>query len=159
MSKDETLVRVPNGRHQSYSTVAENCAKELAVRYGRSDVADFIPAYTLTKERRPVISSEIAATSPPLFCDNMVCIGKGSSQGTVLDFFKSFHLTNQGNPNPSQKISIKPMKREAQAGSYRWKVAMADVPLDTVQFVQEVYVYAGQLTWCVARNSHSAKLT
>mmetsp|Transcript_38147 Transcript_38147/g.59517 ORF Transcript_38147/g.59517 Transcript_38147/m.59517 type:complete len:252 (+) Transcript_38147:152-907(+) len=123
-------------------------AKELVFRYGTNDVADFVPAYDLQKQRRPQL--ETIGSKPgsaDRFFDNLVCSGKGSSQAEVIDFMLCFGLRSHGR-SLSRKISIRPIRKID--GKHRWKVATANVPVAIIGFL---------LTWHTAQSSQFTMLT
>ena len=95
-----------------------------------------------------------------MFCDNFICLGEGDSQTTVIEFFSAFGVT-RGNPDHAKRISVAPARRirppghvgplKRGEGQLPWKVAAADVPLETLDFMLQVYNFG--LTWDKKLNS------
>jgi hypothetical protein len=141
MRPGEKLVQVKGGDHRSYFSAFTDSAKELAIRAGPNDVGDHQPAYFSDGTRRPAVHDDLLLATYKMFIDNFIFASEFNDQGPILLFLKLLcGLTKEGNPPKTKRISIGPatlFKDEQQ-----WKVACADVSLDDIAFILQVYYFA-----------------
>jgi hypothetical protein len=141
MGKDEKLIRVTAGKHESYNTSVNHAVMELAVRHGANDLADHQPALFADGSRRPAMPIEPLAECKPFF-DNLMFSDAYNNQANILDFFKGFGKTTQGCPIPANRISLKAGTKNKTTGVQPFKIGMADLPIADVDFLLEVYHFA-----------------
>jgi hypothetical protein len=144
MRPDEVLLQIKKGKHESYASAFTAAVKEIAVRCSPNDVGDQQPALFPNGSRRPAMPLDLRRawlTNKP-FVDNFIFIADFNNQGNILLFFKCFDLTQEGNPPPTQRISVRPAYKNKVKETQEWKIATADVPGETLELVCLVYQYA-----------------
>ena len=155
---DKPLIQVPRTGAQSYKAAMHYLFMHLIARFSRNgdnEVGDYQPAVDRsTGARRPDIPTDHFNFHTRKFCDNFICVGEGDFQTTVIEFFNAFGVT-RNHTEHGKRISVsgasrtplpgqtRPLKRGE--GQLRWKVAAADVPRATIDFMLKVYTFG--LTW------------
>jgi len=168
MRKDETLIRVTAGRHESYNTSVHHAVMDLAVRHGANDLADHQPALFADGSRRPAMPIESLPDCKP-FYDNIMLSDAYNNKANIIEFAKGFNKTTQGNPIRTNRVGLKPGSKNKKTGRQTWKLAMADVPIVDVNFMLDVYKFAKKgwdgedgtlLTWLLhdKRQQHKKRL-
>jgi len=147
MRKDETLIRVTAGRHESYNSSVHHAVMELAVRHGANDLADHQPALFADGSRRPAMPIESLPDSKPYF-DNMIFSDIYNNKANIIDYAKGFGKT-QGNFDKEKpdapkwkRVNLQPGCKNKKTGRQTWKLAMADVSLADGLFMLAVYLFA-----------------
>jgi hypothetical protein len=135
----QKLIRVTSGRHQSYHTATQHATMELAVRLGANDVGDQQPALFPDGTRRPAMLLEPIAECKP-FVDNFIFVDAFNNQERMIQFFKCLGKTKEGNPPPTKRISVRAAGKAK--GKQQWKVAAADVMIEDIDFILQVYHFA-----------------
>ena len=151
---DKPLIQVRRKGHKSYNSSMHHVFTHLMARTGLNETGDYQPARDSTGKKRPIISAELFNYPSDMFCDNMIVVGDGDFQDTVIEGFGVFRLT-RGNKDHTKRISVTGVRRirplghvgplERGEGQRPWKVAAADVPLDTIDLFLRTYLFG--LTW------------
>ena len=137
----QKLIRVTSGKHQSYHTAVQHATMELAVRLGANDVGDQQPALFPDGTRRPAMLLEPITECKP-FVDNFIFVDAFNNQAKMIQLFKCFGKTKEGNPPPTKRISVKAAGKTN--GIQQFKVAAADVPIEDIDFILQVYDFCKQ---------------
>lgn len=151
----EELVVVRKGRHGSLTTAAAAAAKDLCMRFGRSDVAEYAAWKTVDggiRESGCVWAEPGSAGGPRLFCDNLnVRTTKGLDdvgKGTVYHFVKLFGLKPHGRGTadavgPTDDFfSVSFCASHRASSQQEWKIMLADVPMDVVWLLVAILAFA-----------------
>lgn len=146
LQESEKLIRVARNKSESFAARSLFAVKQLAFlsKYVKNDVADCVPSLFPDGSRRPPIPPDLTF---PLtsFVDTIIASSDTDSMSFVLDYFKKFGLTREGNPPPERKIGVTPLKKSMDPVSHtkihKWKITAADVSMARMQCLYDVYKF------------------
>ena len=144
MQPGEKIVQVKGGDHRSFHSAFTAAAKELSIRVGPNDVGDQQPAYFDDGTRRPSVPDELLNAECKIFVDNFICQTAFNDQEPILRFLMLLcSLKHRGQMGVYERISISASNKIKDV--QEWKVAVANVPTENIDFILKVYHFA--ISW------------
>jgi hypothetical protein len=141
MRPGEKLIRVIAGKHESYNTSSNHATWELAIRHGANDLAFHKPQLFPDGSRRPAWQIQSLDECIP-FYDNIMFVDEYNNQSNVLDFLSGLGKTTRGAPKAADRVGLKAGHKNKKTGMQTWKLAMANLPVNDVEFLLELYHFA-----------------
>lgn len=146
MAPGEKLISVRKGQHGSLAAACAAASKDLCMRFGGSDVAEYAAWKTAdgsgVRERLCAWVEPGSVGGPRLFCDNLnVSTTKGRDdvgKGTVYQFMRLCGLKPHGRgtadagDSMDDCFSVSPCVSARASSQQEWKIMLADVPMDVV---------------------------
>ena len=157
MAPGEEVIAVRKGRHGSLAAAAAAAAKDLCMRYGQSDVAEYAAWKTADGGIRESMCASRwvepgSAGGPRLFCDNLnVSTTKGRDdvgKGTVYQFLKPFGLKPHGRGTVDAGVpmddffSVSYCASAKASSQQEWKIMLADVAMNVVWLLLAILDFA-----------------